>query len=385
MKNSDRKIKVYIDALPLAEDRMSGIGHLILEQTRALAKNPHLDIRLVVPLRKRGKILRYNIRNTTVKTLPLLARMASVLTRMRLLPPVDLWLGRGVYLFMNYRNWPLALSKSLTYCHDTSFLLHPETVSPPNLQYLRGNIRLWTRRADLVLTLSKATKQEIIEQLHLPKRKIRVVPCGIDPAVYYPRTKSETEKTKKKYGITTQRYILYVGNLEPRKNLNRLLDAYRELPAELRKKYALVLVGGGGWLNQSTLAKIEQFAKEGENIFHPKTYVKDEDLPALFSGAELVVQPSLYEGFGIPPLQAMACGVPVAGSDIPSIREVVGNNAVVFDPYSVGSITKALQAGLTDKKLRKQLVSGGKNRAAQLTWEHSATLLAETIKEVNRG
>ncbi len=371
--------KLYIDALPLAQDKMSGIGHLTLELTRALANNPSLDIKLVVPLRKRGLVARHNIKNAKIKTFPLPARVISLLMRCRLLPPVDLILGRGVYFFPNYRNWPLLFSHSLTYFHDVSFLLHPETVSPKNLKYLKNNARLWLKRTNYVLTLTESSKEEIITNLGVSSEKIIVVPAGVDTGVFSKRNAEEVISIKNKYKIDTQNYLLYVGNLEPRKNVDSLLRAYAQLTDEFRSQYSLVLIGGGGWLNEGTTELIDKLTSQGLKIIHPRAYVSDEDLPAIYSGAALLVHPAIYEGFGIPPLQAMACEVPVAASNIRAISEVVGDAALLFDPYSIEDISKNIQTALSDQSLRQELVRNAKKRVEQYSWQQAANRLTQTI------
>jgi len=160
-----KKTKIYIDALSLAEQKVSGIGHLTLETVRALALEEGLHINLVLPLGKRKLVERHRLQNVTIMELPIPARGLSLLTKMHLMPPVDLLLGSGVYIFPNYRNWPLLFSKSLTYFHDVSFMLYPETVSPKNLKYLQQNSPIWLKRSDLVLTLSKSSKKDIVKSL----------------------------------------------------------------------------------------------------------------------------------------------------------------------------------------------------------------------------
>ncbi len=374
------KTKLFIDALPLAQTRMSGIGHMILELTKALSKKDELDIHLIVPLRKRKLVERHGIKNVSIKTFPLPARAISILMRTRLLPPVDILLGRGVYLFPNYRNWPLLWSKSFTYFHDAAFVLHPETVSPKNLKYLQNNASLWLKRSDNVLTLTESSKKEISDSLPVPPEKLSVIPCGVDSEIFYTRPAEEISAVKNKYGINAQDYILYVGNLEPRKNVDNLLLAYESLESKLKNRYSLVLIGGGGWLNESTMELIDKLIGKGLNIIHPKSYVEDADLPAIYSGASLLVHPAIYEGFGIPPLQAMACKVPVAVSDIPSMREVVDYAGLFFDPGSTKDIARTIEQGLSDQKLRQDIISRGEARTLLFSWDQSAYELARLIR-----
>lgn len=384
--SNNGKTKVYIDALPIAQDKMSGIGHLTLEMIRALSTNKEFDYKyeliLVLPLGKASKIVRHNLSGCKVATLPLPARALSLFLKLKLLPPVDLLIGRGVYVFPNYRNWPLLLSPSITYFHDVSFMLHPETVSPKNLKYLKHNARLWLKRTDLVATLSHSSKMEIIENLKIPEGKVKIIPCGVNGSIFYHRSYKEVLNIKHKYGLPEGNYIICVGNLEPRKNIDRLIAAYQKLPDKLRNDYALVLIGGGGWLNEKTMALINSARNNGLDIFHPKKYVEDEDLPALFSGAALAVHPAVYEGFGIPPIQAMSCRTLVAASAIDSIKEVVGEAALLFDPYSISDIMAKIETGLSDNDERVSLVKKGEKQSKKFTWEDSASILYKIIEEL---
>lgn len=374
------KVTIFIDALPLAPAKMSGIGHLTLEMLRAMGSSGRVRLVLVVPLGKAGLVRRHSIPNSEVKTILMPARVFSVLLQMKLLPPVDLFIGKGAYLFPNYRNWPLYKSQSFTYIHDAAFLKFPETVKPKNLTYLKKNIRIWLKRADTILTLSESSKRDLVEVLSVQPDKVRIIPCGVDHSVFIHRPPEEVANTKKKYGLKADKYVLYIGNFEPRKNLDRLLEAYSVLPVEQRDSYVLVMVGGGGWLNEQTLLRIKSMQEAGLNILKIDTYVEDNDLPALISGASALVQPSIYEGFGIPPLQAMACGTPVAVANNSSLPEVVEDAGVYFDAYDVHDISDQLSKVLADNKLRSTLIEKGLHQSEKFSWTSSASKLIDCIE-----
>lgn len=381
MKSGNRTT-VYIDALPLCELRVSGIGHLTLEMVRAMSRNKELHVVLVVPLGKRKLAERHNVRGVTIKVLPLHARIFSILLRLRLMPPVDLFIGRGVYIFPNYRNWPLLYSKSLTYIHDVVFMKHPTTVSPKNLKYLLHNYKLWLKRADMILTLSNSSKSDIVNELKVSPTQVRVVGCGVDAAVYNRKTEVEIAAAKAKYGVDTDKYLLCIGNFEPRKNLERLIEAYKTLPKLVRDEYSLYFVGGGGWLNESIMNAIEKASREKYKVFKVEKYVEDNDLPALISGATALVHPSLYEGFGIPPLQAMACSVPVVVANNSSLPEVVGDAGLMVDAEDISDISDKIRIILSDDKLQNSMRTKGLNQARHFTWENSAAEVYDCIKEV---
>ena len=380
---------IYIDALALVSQKKSGVG-LTLEQ---IVKNLQLQkggrkytIYLVVPLAKARYLRKYLGSNVKTKTIYLPARLMEVLLRLGLFPPADWFLGRGIYLFPNYRNWPLWRSKSLTYIYDLGFLLFPETVQPKNQKYLRRYINRWVWRTDKLVTISHQVMGEIEKHLNVPYNMIEVIYCGVDKSLFYRRTASEIATIKKKYNINFENYFLFVGNIEPRKNLIKLLEAYEKLPDRLRKTYGLVIVGSEGWLNQEFYTRLAQAQADSEKVLKVAQYVKNEDLPALYSGAAALVQPAVYEGFGITPLEAMACETPVAVSDVPAIREVVQTAGCYFDPSSSDSIARALVKVAKNEALRRTLIGEGKKRAEELTWAKTARQLISVIEtEIAKG
>lgn len=379
MTKPDPGKTIYIDALALVPERKSGVG-LTLEQTlKQLASRP-LDIRLVVPLGKAKYLRGYLGPNVKTKTIYLPARLMEALLRFRLFPPADWLLGRGVYIFPNYRNWPLWRSRSLTYIYDVGFIKFPETVKPKNQKYLSRYINRWVSRTDKIITITNQVRDEIEKELDQPYTKIAVVYCGIDPSVFYKRKTSEIETAKRKYGVKFKDYLLFVGNIEPRKNLVGLLEAYEQLPPATQEKYGLVIAGADGWLDEEFNTRLKLMQEAGRQVLKISEYVETEDLPALYSGAKLLVHPAIYEGFGITPLEAMACGTPVVVSSIPAIKEVVQGAAFYFDPAGPGSLKEAVIKGLSDGKTRESNIESGKKRAGELTWKHSAADLYEAIK-----
>src|SRR6266404_4312918 len=199
--------------------RMSGIGHNTLELIKALdnsLEGNEIEVVLAVPFDRVAELKKKVPPGYRIKRIPIPIVIYNLLGKINLVPPLDLFLGKGIYLFPNYRNTKLLFSKSLTYIYDVSFLLFPEFVSPKNKRYLVKNMDRWVSRADRVLTISKSSKTGIIKHLNVPESKISIVPCGVDMSVFSPQPETKVTRAKKKYGIAGN-YIIYVSNIEPRK------------------------------------------------------------------------------------------------------------------------------------------------------------------------
>lgn len=381
-----RPFNLYFDASPLTEDRITGIPHFTAELIKALDRHPEngrtFRLRPVIAFDKRKKLARWDFASSRVRIIPLPARVLNLVWKYRLLPPMDLLLGRGFYVFPNYRNWPLSgSSRSLTYIHDLGFVRYPQFVQPKNLHFLKSNIHRWIRRADLVLTGSDHARDEIVNLLGAEPANVVRIYHGVDHDAYYPRSSEEIKSTKTKYSIDGD-YLLYVGSLEPRKNLVRLIHSYADLPRKLRDKYSLCLAGGGGWLNEEIMEAIAATREGGLNVIRPDKYVEDADLPALMSGASLLVHPALYEGFGLSPLQAMACGTPVLVGDNSSLPEIVGEAGVLADAESESDISAKIEKVLTDTKYRSGLVKAGLVQSRKFRWDTSADELLNCIDKL---
>lgn len=377
-----KKTKIFIEASSIAEQRVSGIGHMTSELVRALDRHPDngksFEIVLVICSDRAQYLEQWNFNNVKVKRLLFPQRVFNILWKFDLLPPIDVICGHGAYIFPNYKNWRLISSSSFTFVCDVSYLVVPQFVSPKNQKFLEKNISKWTKRATKVLAISQSAKEEIIQYLKIPKDKLALIYCGIDPSVFYPRTKNEVENVKEKYRLP-QKYILFLSNIEPRKNVLNLLEAYKKLPKHLRDEYALLLIGGGGWLNEPILAAIDEAVQEGYNVVRPSRYIPDSDLPALHTGAELLVHPAYYEGFGIAPLQAMACGTPVVVANNSSLIEVVGNAGLLVDANDANDISVKIKELLENSELRMSLIDEGMTQSTKYTWEQSAK---DLIREV---
>jgi glycosyltransferase involved in cell wall biosynthesis len=379
MTTNKKPKKIFVEAMSLVQDHMSGVGHNALEIVRAMDEinaEGEYEIILVTTLGKGAKLARHHFSEAIkTKVIPLPARLLEVLLRARILPPVDLYLGPGIYLFPNYKEWPLARSESYLYVHDTVFATHPQYVQPKNLHYLQTYLPGWIKKATHILTISEFSKHEIERLFSVKPQKITVIPCGVDTGKFTHKDSDDINKAKAKYGLKTDNYLLYLGNLEPRKNLERIVAAFGGLPADLKQQYALLLIGADGWLNEGIHQTIEKVRKNGGNIIMPQRYVEDDDLPALISGATALVSPVHYEGFGLSPLQAMACKTPVIVARNSSIPEVVGDAGLYANPEDETDITMKMVEILTDASLRAALAQKGLARSKLFSWQASAQKL----------
>lgn len=377
-----RKTKLFVEAVPLVDRQISGVPHALAGLVAALAANKAItdayEIVLVAPKGRMHLLDRWKgLETCTRKAIPMKFRIMNGLGRRGLLPPMDLLLGSGVYLFGNFFNWPLTKrSTSFTYIHDICFAVHPEFVQPDNQKSLARNVPRYIRQTDYVITVSKSARQEIIDTFKVQPDRVLVVYNGANSDIYKPYPVSEVVKTRARYGLKDQPYLMYIGNIEPRKNLVRLVQAMGKLPSE----YALLMVGSDGWLNEGVFEEIERANKAGRKVLKPRSYVSDEDLVRLLSGATALVLPSLYEGFGMPPLEAMMAKRPVVVSDIPPLREVADGVGVYCDPTSVDSIAKAMKKVIDlIPTERQKLIEKGYKHAQSFTWEQSTAAIVEAL------
>ena len=263
--------------------------------------------------------------------------------------------------------------------HDLTFLRYPQHKDSASQRYYNRQIEWAVKRADHVLTISKASKRDIMDMLNVPENKITVHPLGVADN-FKPLSSDNLMYWRKKLNLSGN-YVLFVSTLEPRKNIPALLTAYVELPKELREQFPLLLVGRPGWLIDDTMKRIEQLPAQSHSIT-VRSDINDEALPAVYNMAQVLVMPSFYEGFGLTPLEAMACGIPTIVSDISSLPEVVGDVGLRIDPHDPSTLTSALEHALTDSGWRETTRKAGLERAKQFTWEQAARIILSVYRSV---
>ena len=270
---------------------------------------------------------------------------------------------------------PLRVSNQVLTIHDLSPLEHPEWFTPSFAAWYSFLIPRLVNRIRLVLTVSEFSKSRIVELLKISEDKVVVVQPGVDAGKFHPQAGAQQSISNRSAPLP-ERYILFVGALEPRKNLSRLVRAWEQLQSLPRIAQAgieLVLAGSPGIPFRSV--ETEHWPKG----VHMLGYIEDCDLPALYAGALAFILPSLYEGFGLPVLEAMACGVPVLASKNTALAETAATAAVLFDPFSVNDIAEALFAVIEDGKLRQTMCFKGLERVQAFSWERAAGKVLEVI------
>lgn len=265
--------------------------------------------------------------------------------------------------------------------HDAIPLKHPEWTSPR----LRG-LKNWLQKtaagkADHVIAISKFAVAELVEYFHIDERNITVVHAGVGSEWLEPLPPEDVDETLRANGLRSG-YFLFVGTLQPRKNVERIIDAYKSLPAEVRRARQLVIVGHAGWRCEDLINKIRTMVQEGEQVVWLNNLAQKNQLRHVYQGAGVFVFPSLHEGFGIPVVEAFASGVPVVTSNTTSLPEVSQGAALEVDPLAVDDIAAAMLALTTDDALRQRCIDAGRRRAAQLTWNQAVEKTAAVYRAV---
>jgi glycosyltransferase involved in cell wall biosynthesis len=267
--------------------------------------------------------------------------------------------------------------------HDLSFEHLPQTFLRRSRTQLRLTVRHSARRADKILTLSEHTRGDVIETYKIDPAKVVAIPLAA-PAHYGPVSEDkELQRVRHNYGIDGD-YVLSVGSIQPRKNLVRLINAYAALKrSQSENRFPkLVIVGKRGWLYDETLRALEATGVKESIVL--TGYVPEPDLPALYSGALCFVYPSYFEGFGLPPLEAMKCGTPVVVGNATSLPEVVGDAGLKVDPFDVSAIAAAIGELISDSELRRELSAKGLKRAELFDWRNTARQTLKVYEQVAR-
>jgi len=285
---------------------------------------------------------------------------------------LEMLLSSPDLLFVPAHIIPLvAPKKTITTIMDVGFLRFPELYTSVELKYHRFGLKQAIKKAIKIITISEFTKQEMVNLCQINPDRIVVIPLGFSSEIFQPiNSKEKISEVIRKYKIPLDvPYLIYIGRLERKKNTFGLIKAFSIFKRQ-KFPHKLVLVGSPGFGFEETKELIKKLYLENEVII--TGWVPEEDLPYLLSGAFLFVFPSFYEGFGIPLLEAMACGVPVIGSKVASIPEVLGEAGVLFDPYQIKEIARTMEKVVLNKNLRLELIEKGLERSRKFSWRKCA-------------
>lgn len=363
----------------------AGIGRYTRELIRAAVQaGPDLDFQLFYaaggldaqsPFTRYAHNLAATYRNITLRPLPISPRLLTILwQRLRLPLRIEWFIGPLDIVHAPDFVLPPTKARTLLTIHDLTFLVEPACAEPNLRRYLSTAVPRSLQRANLIIVDSKATAGDLGRLYGIPRQRVRLLYPAVDER-FRPLTGDEVARVRERLHLPA-RFLLFVGTLEPRKNLVRLLQAFALLQNE-HPDLHLLLAGRKGWLYDDIFAAVEQYHLS-ERV-HFLDFVADEDLPALYNLAEAFVYPSLYEGFGFPVLEALACGTPVVTTKVSSLPEVAGTAAIFVDPLEPEDIADGIRTALSNPA---SLRMSGPQQAAAFRWERAGQELVAMYREL---
>lgn len=367
-----------------AVNQTAGIGRFVRSLVKAVTKLDERNRYLLVHARPGpGAVLDFpSGPNVARKELPISERWLNIVWHRAAVPlPID-WLTGRLDLFHSpdFVLPPLRRTPGILTVHDLAFLLFPECAEESLREYLLRAVPRSARRAAFVVADSENTANDVICLLGVPAERVAVIPGGVDPRFAPVEDPVRLAAFRRRLGVGDAPFILFVGVLEPRKNIQGLMRAFEIVKQRRKLPHKLVIVGRRGWLAEGIFETHERSPVRDEMVF--PGFIADGDLPTLYSAAEVLAFPSFYEGFGLPLLEAMACGTPVVSSNAASLPEVVGEAGPLVDPNDIEALAEELARVLEDESLRADRRAQGLARAAQFTWEAAAAKLLAVYDRV---
>ena len=378
---------ILIDLNPMVSQQKSGVGYYVTGLITSLSKAKPEEIAIkgyyfsFLRFTKEDIIKLKGITYLPIRLIP--GKILSICRRMGFQPFIDFFkLTRAdIIIYTNYVSLPTIFKhrKVVVIVYDLSFYDSPEYIQSKNLAYLTRFCPPSIKKADIIITISEFTKSRI--QQHFPDLKAPILITPIPP-IGLIRSPVKENKRLDGLGIIPGKYILFLGTIEPRKNLQNLMYAYISLRKDLRETFSLVLAGGRGWKDEQIIQDIKTHQDNGFSIITPG-YITDEEKAYLYQNANCFILPSHYEGFGMPLLEAMQYKVPVAVSDIEVFREVAGDAALYFIKDSPADITREISTLLTNSEVRAKLIYKGLKRLNQFNWEDNAKKVLGAIEQID--
>ncbi|HEY0080220.1 MAG TPA: glycosyltransferase family 1 protein [Pyrinomonadaceae bacterium] len=371
-------MRIGIDGIPLAEVK-TGVGHYTFELAHHLAlaaPDDRFDLLSHLPFNESALAGL----DPQPANLSLIQERVNRITRHWWAVGLPLYIRTHSLDLFHGTNYDVPLwggCPSVLTVHDLSLLLYSETHEARRVRRARRRLPLMTRAATMIIAPTRSVKREICEHLRAPADKVVVVPEA-PRSSFRPLPPEQSAEVRARLRVEDN-FILYVGTIEPRKNILTIVRAFEEVLSETPLRPQLVIAGKRGWLTDKLFAYIESAAL-GDRL-HMTGYISDSDLRALYSSCGLMVFPALYEGAGLPPLEAMACGAPVITSDTPAISEMVGDAARLVHPTDYKALARAITELLADEAARRSLRAGGLKRASLFTWERAARGTYEVYEE----
>ena len=377
-QNVPKSMRIGLDGQPLIKPK-TGIGHYTFELACALAAlRPEDSFELITPDTIPAGIIHEtetipNLRVVSVKANVLVRRWASIgLPRYLRRARLDLFHGT------NYQLPLMNAKRNVLTIHDLSIFTHPETHDPRIASRARKRLLIMLRAAKQIIAPTQTIKNEVAARFHIDPLRITVTPEA-PRKTFFPIKREDTADVRQRLGIEND-FILFIGTIEPRKNLQTLLHAFARISRTRDPRLQLVIAGSEGWLTDDFDRHVR--ASDFRERIRLTGYLRDKELRALYSSCKVFVYPSLYEGFGLPPLEAMACGAPVVASRIAAHEETLKDNARLVNPLDESALAKAIVDLLEDERARKSLAKAGLAHVANFSWRKTAEMTWEVYEAV---
>lgn len=380
-------MKIGIDITPLAQSKKAGIAwysyNLLKNLSKIDTENFYILYAVSIKKYKEMKKIKEEFKQENFKVSIKFFSSKIYNYTVQTFIPIEFYHGKFDIIHTLHPFSPVnILGKQVITIHDITPLINPDWFLPFHYEEFKFFILRAVKRADKIIADSFSTKNDLINYFKLNSEKIDVV--YLAPSEIYKKLedKEKIEDVKKKYGIT-KKYLLFVGTIEPRKNIIRLIDAFILIKNKI-PELQLVICGQIGWKSKIFYKKMAEIPEKITKDIILTGYVPIYEMPYLYNGCEVFVYPSLYEGFGLPVIEAMACGVPVITSNISSLPEVAGNAGILVNPYNIEEIVYAIEKILTNVELRNELINKGLERAKLFSWEKTAKETLEIYKRLKK-